>query len=343
MKNDNTRSPLVVLSKAIDGIYYTVLSACENKYNKLWIVTSYIGKEGTSQVLADVSTHSLTPEAPLSAVPSYDSNISLKEDESNTNSSTKSLNNKVKFSMDKTYKNKLQQWYDSTTAEEREKDGGRFHIGYTSDALQSIGVPDYNIYIGKSKIQKILDKHPEMNIEIVKEIPELIENPVIMIESHTRPGDSIIILGEVYTSDNIPVMAAMKIYPTNKDGNLEDFGIISSSYSKSINQYQYFLDNDVIKYINPDKNRTDSWLQALGLQLPSAVTKYGSIDNVTPAQIKSNTNSSTTTEEIPLFQFHFGSICFYTKPDNMIKQYRIYRVNISFVPLPNNQKKRRYF
>ncbi len=293
----NKLAPKILFTKKIGNKFYNItVAASINNSNSVGIVTASLDSvipnniKEDAQVLASNNAHMRTSETGLDI--SSNSNISSINEEINYNSSTKSLNNKVKFSMDKTYQNKLQQWYDSTTAEERLKSLGRFHIGYTSDALQSIGVPDYNIYIGKSKIQKILDKHPEMNIEIFKEIPALIENPVIVLESHTRPGDSLIVLGEVYTSDNIPVMAAIKIYPTNKDGNLEEFEIVSSSYSRPIKQYQNFLDNDVIKYINPDKNRTNSWLSALGLQLPSSITNYGSIDNVTPAPIKSNTNSS---------------------------------------------------
>ena len=32
--------------------------------------------------------------------------------------------------------------------------------------------------------------------------------------------------------------------------------------------------------MNEQKNRTDKWLKALGLQLPSAITKYGSVDSL---------------------------------------------------------------
>lgn len=35
-----------------------------------------------------------------------------------------------------------------------------------------------------------------------------------------------------------------------------------------------------VMYLNPDKNRTNSWLQGLGLQLPSDTTRYGSIGSI---------------------------------------------------------------
>ena len=57
---------------------------------------------------------------------------------------------------------------------------------------------------------------------------------------------------------------------------------------------------DRIIYLNEQKNRTDKWLKALGLQLPSAITKYGSINsisektNVVNSSISENSQSDTT-------------------------------------------------
>lgn len=41
--------------------------------------------------------------------------------------------------------------------------------------------------------------------------------------------------------------------------------------------------------VNEQKERTDKWLKALGLQLPSAITKYGSINNISENSKNVNT------------------------------------------------------
>lgn len=190
-------------------------------------------------------------------------------------------NNAEVFSIDKSYKNKLQQWYESKSADERRKDGGNLHIGKTSDVLQSIGVNLYDVYIGKGKIQKILDTHSEMSIDVIKQIPDLLENPVIVMQSHTKPNDSIVILGDVKDENGNNIMVAMKIHPSEKKGKVSKFGIITSAYTKDVYKYQKMLDNNNIYYIEPNKNRTIQWAESLGLQLPSEITHFGSIRNVT--------------------------------------------------------------
>ena len=210
--------------------------------------------------------------------------------ESEVYNSTNKDNDEI-FSIDKSYKNKLQQWYDSKSAEERRRDGGNLHIGKTSSVLQSIGVNLYDVYIGKGKIQKILDTHNEMSIDVIKQIPDLLENPVVVMQSHTKPKDSIVILGDVKDVNGNNIMAALKIYPENKNGRINECGIITSAYTKDIWKYQKMIDNNNIYYIDPNKKRTSEWAESLGLQLPSEITHFGSIRNVT--QDMSDVNIST--------------------------------------------------
>ena len=57
------------------------------------------------------------------------------------------------------------------------------------------------------------------------------------------------------------------------------------------NNLQNLSDGSQIYFVNDDKNRTEGWLQALRLQLPSAVTKLGSIGKI--ADLNSKVNSFT--------------------------------------------------
>ena len=194
----------------------------------------------------------------------------------------KALNSEpdVLFRLRQNYKGDIDNWYNSTTKEQRLKDNGRFHIGTTSEVLKSINLKDMDFYFGKSKIQKILNKHKNMTIDIIKEVPDLLENPIIVMDSVTRK-DSLVVLGELYTDKGMPVMAAILIDPKNKKGEVEDFGIISSAYTKeNIGRYQNLLNNSIIRYINPDEKRTNNWLSKLRLQLPSQITNYGSISKI---------------------------------------------------------------
>lgn len=178
------------------------------------------------------------------------------------------------------YKNEIDEWYRNTTSEERLRDGGRFLIGRTSDVLKSINVKDYNIYFAKSKIEKILNKHHDMNIEFIKQVPEILENPILIMDSVTR-SDSLVVLGDLVSKNGEPVIVSLLVDPKNKSGIIQDFGIITSSYGKKLSGLQKIINNSIIRYIEPNEKRTNKWLSALRLQLPSATTKYGSINKIT--------------------------------------------------------------
>lgn len=180
------------------------------------------------------------------------------------------------------YKKEIDEWYRNTTSKERLRDGGIFLIGRTSNVLKSINVKDYDIYFGKSKIQKILNKHQDMDIEFIKQVPEMLEKPIVIMDSVTR-SDSLVILGDLISKEGEPVIVSLLVDPKNKSGMIQDFGIITSAYGKKLNNLQKLINNSNIRYIEPDKKRTNKWLSVLRLQLPSSTTKYGSVNKITNA------------------------------------------------------------
>ncbi len=183
----------------------------------------------------------------------------------------------------------LQKWFDSTSSEERAKSGKRFLIGKTTDVLKSIGVKDYNIYFGASKINKIINDNASMSLDIIKKAIKLLEDPMLIMESNTVE-DSIVIFGEVYTDGNKPVMISVLLNPKTQSGEILDYAVITSAYGRRVSNLQNLINNSKIYYINEQKNRTDKWLKALGLQLPSAITTYGSINSISEKGEKVNTS-----------------------------------------------------
>ena len=57
----------------------------------------------------------------------------------------------------------------------------------------------------------------------------------------------------------------MELKPQDKKGEILDFAKIASAYGK--NNAQQLIDNSDILYVDPNKKRTDTWLDALRLQL----------------------------------------------------------------------------
>ena len=52
--------------------------------------------------------------------------------------------------------------------------------------------------------------------------------------------------------------------------------IIASAYGKDTKPAGFGQNSDLL-YLDPDKNRTESWMQSVGLKLPSDANAFGSI------------------------------------------------------------------
>ena len=199
-------------------------------------------------------------------------------------------NDGVRMQVREEFASELQEWFDGTTHEERKVSGKRFLVGNTTDVLKSIGIKDYNIYFGGSKIDKIISDNSSMNLNIIKQAVNLLEDPILIMKSRTV-DDSIVLFGEVYTEGNKPVMISVLLRPKTKDGDILDYAVITSAYGRRSSNLQNLINESHIYYVNDNKKRTDKWLKALGLQLPSALTKYGSIDIISDTIEKINQNS----------------------------------------------------
>ena len=197
-------------------------------------------------------------------------------------------NSDIKFSIDEDFEANYDKWV---------KNGRRndisLTVGRTSEALKSVGVEDKNITFDSGKINKILKKHLNMSDDVIKQIPTLLENPVLIMDS-LQSKSRITILGEVYDSNGKPVLAVLELNPKNRGNIVLDEIKIASAYGK--NNVQSLINRSNILYIEPDKNRTDSWLAHNRLQLPLGQLNYGSIKSITYPEGNVNSYSMQSAE-----------------------------------------------
>ena len=87
--------------------------------------------------------------------------------------------------------------------------------------------------------------------------------------------------------------------PKTKTGEILDYAYVTSAYGRESTNLQNLINSSEIYYICEDKKRTNKWLSALGLQLPSAITKYGSIDSTpnTPENVNNKFALPVDTEK----------------------------------------------
>lgn len=119
------------------------------------------------------------------------------------------------------------------------------HVGTTSEVLKSIGVKDREIIWHSGKIRKILAKHSAENFhtgadhsimtkEILKQVPQVLEHPILVVHSDTtRNADyasRIFMYGDVKDATGKPVNVSLELLPTGRKGLAMENIVVLSAY-----------------------------------------------------------------------------------------------------------------
>ena len=195
----------------------------------------------------------------------------LDGDTAQKNSTGEKTGADVRFSINPEFEKKYDQWDKKTS-------GFSFRVGTTSKVLQQLGVDNRKIWWDASKIKKIKVDHPAMTDTVIKQVPNILENPILVMESKTKEG-RLTLFGEVYDQKNEPVLAVLLLNPTDRGGNSINILKVASAYGKDTNA-QGLIDNSKILYVEPNKKRTQNWLSVNRLQLPLPSSSYGFINTI---------------------------------------------------------------
>lgn len=161
-------------------------------------------------------------------------------------------------------------------------DGELFVLGYTGDVLQGLGAIESDIYMLGDKMKTILADHAEMTLEEIKKIPQILEDPILILKSRNvgrgnRDNTRLVIFGAVKATNGKPVLSVLDIRP--KEGRLviDDMQKVVSSYTKDNDPVSYVKNSDVLY---ADKKRTASLLRTIGFQTPIELNVSGSIGSI---------------------------------------------------------------
>ena len=185
----------------------------------------------------------------------------LVPEDKKTASGTKVQDSGERAAINEEFKERLDRWDKKTI-------GFSFVVGETSTALQEAGIPKRQIRWDASKIAALLNKHQGMSIEVIKQIPQLLESPVIVVDSKKNPNAKIV-MGDLYDANNKIVTAVLLLTPTSKKGNVLQLIKISSAEGRGHIKSLFTYDDGTavpIRYV--DKKRIQSWLNVNRLQLP---------------------------------------------------------------------------
>ena len=93
-------------------------------------------------------------------------------------------------------------------------DGETFILGSTGNVFRGLGAIESDVYMLSDKVNTIFNDHPEMTIKEIKNLPEILENPVMVLASRNlgRGGQNntrLTVFGMVKAQNGLPVMVAV--------------------------------------------------------------------------------------------------------------------------------------
>lgn len=183
----------------------------------------------------------------------------------------------AKMSIAQDFKSRVAAWYKSGMPE-----GTSFALGETGATLQGLWAIESDIYMNGEKISTILKEHPEMTIREIQRIPEILDDPVLILKSrnsaNVRENSRLVIFGTVKASDGRPVMCVMDLRPTENGLLLDDMQKVASAYTKD-NHPDRFVQNSFV--LHADEKRTIPLLRTIGFQMPITLQRYGSMGSIT--------------------------------------------------------------
>lgn len=211
----------------------------------------------------------------------------LKDAQSTEGQKNTAENGGEKFSINSDFAEQYDKW-------DKKRGNRSFIIGNTSDVLKSLGVRTSDISWDASKILKIKRNHPAMTDEVIKQVPNILENPVLVMKSKTVDG-RLTLFGEVYDSNNAPVLAVLELNPTSAKGKELNLIKVASAYGKDV-ALQNFINTSEIVYT--DKKRIGNWLKLNRLKLP-LVNRTDSINSISEnsENVNSNKNKFSISED----------------------------------------------
>ena len=148
--------------------------------------------------------------------------------------------------------------------------------------LQMIGGLDYDVVIKQSKIADIQEKHPEITLNELEQLPFALVDPVAIFKSSTVK-DSIVVMAEMKADNGLNVVIPMQLNKTKRNNTIV-YSLVNSVYTKDTVKnkwYQDYLENPEFGtplYINEQK--VTNWYLAEGLSLPQAKYHISDFFNV---------------------------------------------------------------
>ena len=183
----------------------------------------------------------------------------------------------ARYSIYESYADDISQW-----VRDGKPNGMVFVLGNTGPVLQGLGAIESDIYLTSDKLNVIQKDHPEVSDSTIKKIPQILEDPILILRSkgHGKSGSNsrMVVIGAVKADNGQPLLTILDLRPYEKGFLVDDMQKVNSAYTKK--NPENFIRGSEIVYA--DKNRTVPLLRRIGLTIASrGLQQSGSIGRIT--------------------------------------------------------------
>lgn len=157
--------------------------------------------------------------------------------------------------------------------------GETFILGSTGDVLQGLGAIESDVYMLSDKINTIFREHPEITIKEIKSLPEILENPVLVLASknawEARENTRLAIFGMAKAQNGLPILAIFDLHPAENKVFLHDMQKVTSAYTKDGSPRATLNMIKSSEVLYADKEKIASLLHTVGFQYAYRIEQSG--------------------------------------------------------------------
>ena len=149
-----------------------------------------------------------------------------------------------------------------------------------------------------------------LGADMVKQLPQAIDDPAIIMVSKTRPNDSVVLLTELIDRQGRPVLAAIRFDGRGRYNNVQiDANVMTSAYGRTgVNNFvKDALEENRILDVNKEKSQFLE--KSPGVQFPDELYKTSFEDNIARFRRLVNGERCKKITKTSNRFFHMGANC----------------------------------
>ena len=166
----------------------------------------------------------------------------------------------------------------------------KFEVGFIAGGVATLTNKRGKIVLDAKKLIKIQSEHPEMAQSVIESLPEMLAQPVAIMDSKSY-SSRIVVFGDLQGTDGKTVVAVLEMNPDKKGITIDDIKL-ASAYGK--NNLQNLINSSNVLWM--DNKKRSNWMMRTRLQLPVGISTTSNYILPSVQQNATTTSSSNMSD-----------------------------------------------